>query len=71
MQYLQQFFEILFTPIRLLFTSPQQLIATPRKLLGLSLAARIAILLAIFLLLGTAATYWVAWHKPSEVWSVW
>jgi len=71
MQYLQQFFQILFTPIRLLFTSPQQLIATPRKLLGLSLAARIAILLAIFLLLCTAATYWVAWHKPSEVWSVW
>lgn len=71
MQYLQQFFQILFTPIRLLFTSPQQLIATPRKLLGLSLAARIAILLAMFLILCTAATYWVAWHKPSEVWSVW
>lgn len=70
MYYLQQFFQILFTPIRLLFTSPQQLIATPRKLLGLSLAARIAILLAMFLMLCTAAAYWAAWHKL-DVWSAW
>jgi len=70
MQYLQQFFQVLFTPLRLLFTSPQQLIATPRKLLGLSLAARIAILMAMFLIVCTVATYWVVWHKPDQVPSV-
>ncbi|MEX2559360.1 MAG: hypothetical protein WD403_05560, partial [Pirellulales bacterium] len=55
MYYLTQFFYILFTPLRLLFTSPQKLIATPRKLLGLSLPARAAILLALFLIVCVVA----------------
>ncbi|HEV3339633.1 MAG TPA: type VI secretion protein IcmF/TssM N-terminal domain-containing protein [Pirellulales bacterium] len=67
MQYIRQFFQILLTPLRVLVTSPQQLIATPRRLLGLSLAARISILLAIFLLVVVAAVAWVAWRSPDEV----
>jgi hypothetical protein len=46
---MRQFFQLLLTPFRVLLTSPQRLIATPRRLLAFSLAARISMLLAIFL----------------------
>ncbi|HVA45462.1 MAG TPA: type VI secretion protein IcmF/TssM N-terminal domain-containing protein [Pirellulales bacterium] len=68
MQYLRQFFQVLFHPIWLLCTSPQQLIATPRRLLGLSLAARVAILVAMFLVLATLAIFYQA-LKQDEAWS--
>src|SRR5215469_2304410 len=69
MQYIREFFQILLTPLRVLVTSPQQLIATPRRLLGLSLAARISILLAIFLMVVVVAVAWSAWKSPDQVWS--
>jgi hypothetical protein len=69
MQYIQQFFQILLTPLQVLLTSPQQIIATPRRLLGLSLAARISILLAIFLMVVVIAVAWDAWRSPDQVWS--
>lgn len=68
MQYIRQFFQLLFHPIWLLFTSPQQLIATPRRLLGLSLAARVAVLMAIFLVLATFIVFYQA-LKQEEAWS--
>jgi hypothetical protein len=69
MQYIQQFFQLLLTPLQVLVTSPQRIIATPRRLLGLSLAARISILLAIFLLVVVIAVAWDAWRSPDQVWS--
>ena len=71
MYYLQQFFYILLTPLRVLVTSPQRLFTTPRRLLGLSLAARISILLAIFLIVCVIVTFWAARHNTNEVWSRW
>lgn len=59
------FLNQLFAP--LLLFSPQQLIATPRKLLGLSLPARVAVLLAIFLVLATLVVF-VQALRTSEVW---
>jgi hypothetical protein len=50
MNFVRQFLDALLQPIRTLLTSPQKLIATPRKLLALSVPARVAALLAIFLL---------------------
>ena len=68
MHYIRQFFQLLFYPFWLLFTSPQQLIATPRRLLGLSLAARVAVLTAIFLVLATLMVFYQA-LKQEEAWS--
>lgn len=68
MQYIREFFQLLFHPIWLLFTSPQQLIATPRRLMGLSLAARVAVLMAIFLVLATFIVFYQA-LKQEEAWS--
>lgn len=71
MQYFKQFFQILLTPLRVLVTSPQRLLTTPRRLLGLSLAARISVLLAIFLIVCVIVTFWAARHNANEVWSRW
>lgn len=49
MYFVRQFFDALFMPIRLLFTDPQKLIATPRRLLNVSVPARVTIVMAIFL----------------------
>ncbi len=54
MNYITRFFEALFTPVRLLFTSPEKLITGPKRLLGLSLPARLAVLAALFLGLAIA-----------------
>jgi hypothetical protein len=54
------------TPLQLLL-SPQQLLATPRKLLALSLPARAAVLLAIFLVLATLVVF-VQALRTGEVW---
>lgn len=72
MHYIKQFFETLLTPFLLLFTAPQQLIATPRKLLGLSLPARIAVLLLMFLVLSVVLVYWVRFrHDRGEIVGKW
>lgn len=57
MNFIQQFLATLFAPIRLLFTQPQMLIATPKKLLGMSLPARVAILVFVFLALAVVGVY--------------
>ncbi len=57
MTFLRQFLATLFTPLRLLFTQPQMLIATPKKLLGMSLPARAAILVFVFLTLAVVGVY--------------
>ncbi len=68
MQFIKSFLLALWTPFKLLVTAPQKLIATPKKLMGLSLPARIAILVAIFEVIGvTAMSIYVVY---SGQWSV-
>lgn len=57
MNFIRQFLATLFAPVRLLFTQPQMLIATPKKLLGMSLPARVAILVFVFLTLAVLGVY--------------
>lgn len=57
MNLIRQFFATLFAPVRMLFTQPQMLIATPKKLLGMSLPARVAILVFVFLTLAVVGVY--------------
>jgi hypothetical protein len=57
MTFIKQFLATLLTPLRLVFTQPQMLIATPKKLLGMSLPARAAILVFLFLALAVAGVY--------------
>jgi hypothetical protein len=61
MSYITRFFSALFTPIRLLFTSPETLITGPKRLLGLSLPARGAVLAALFLGLAIAVGVSLRW----------
>ncbi|HEV3021227.1 MAG TPA: type VI secretion protein IcmF/TssM N-terminal domain-containing protein, partial [Pirellulales bacterium] len=64
MNYVVRFLNALFTPVRLLFTSPEKLITGPKRLLGLSLPARGAVLAALFL--GLAIVVYVC-KKRDEV----
>lgn len=57
MQFVKSFFQALFTPFKLLFTAPGKLIATPKKLLAMSLPAQVAILVGIFLVICVVAAY--------------
>ena len=63
MNFIREIFQALFQPVRTLLTSPQQLLATPRKLLGLSLPARVAVLMFMFLVLASATAYWVNYQR--------
>jgi hypothetical protein len=57
MNFFRQLIDFLTLPFRLLFSAPLALISAPRRLMGLSLAARVAVLVAIFLVLCTITAY--------------
>jgi hypothetical protein len=63
MNFIREFFQALLQPVKTLLTSPQQLLATPRKLLGLSLPARVAVLMFMFLVLASVTAYWVNYQR--------
>ena len=50
MYYLRQFFELLLSPLRTLLTSPRQLLTGSQRLRSLSLPAKVALLVGIFLI---------------------
>jgi len=52
MNYLSRFIDIITLPIRAIFSAPMRLISAPKRLWGMSLPARVAILLEIFLVVG-------------------
>jgi len=55
--YLRYFVSWLTWPIRAMFYSPDKIFALPRKLLSVSLPMRVAILIAIFLLVAVITSY--------------
>ena len=57
MNFFRQLFDFLTLPFRLVMSAPLAVISAPRRLLGLSLAARVAVLVAIFLVLCTITAY--------------
>ena len=70
MNLLRQFFRTLTAPLRVLLTSPRALISAPRRLLGISLPARVAVLVAIFLVVCTitfCVTFLLA-YKRADFW---
>ncbi|MHB8971783.1 MAG: type VI secretion protein IcmF/TssM N-terminal domain-containing protein [Pirellulaceae bacterium] len=72
MDYLRQFLYRLTYPLRALLYAPSRLFGTPKRLLGMSLPARVALLLAIFLVLVTIAAvlaYLLTPDRPQ--WEVW
>lgn len=59
-------------PLRALLSAPSRLFGTPKKLLGLSLPTRVAVLLAVFLVLVTAAAILAYLLTPDRPhWEVW
>ncbi len=70
--YLRSFIYHLLTPLRMIFYAPGRLIGKSRRFAALSLPARVAILLSIFLVLCTISAY-VAFLLSSESahWSTW
>jgi hypothetical protein len=70
--YLRQFLFRLTYPLRALLYAPSRLFGSPKRLLGMSLPARVALLLAIFLVLVTIAAvlaYLLTPDRPQ--WEVW
>ena len=57
MNFFRQLIDFLTLPFRLLFSAPLAVISAPRRLMGMSLAARVAVLVAIFLVLCTITAY--------------
>lgn len=49
--------DFLLAPLRALLRAPSQLFGTPKRLLGISLPARVAVLLAVFLILVAIAAF--------------
>ncbi|MHB0955502.1 MAG: type VI secretion protein IcmF/TssM N-terminal domain-containing protein [Pirellulaceae bacterium] len=72
MYYLRQILYRLTYPLQALLSAPSRLFGTPKRLLGMSLPARVALLLAIFLVLVTIAAvlaYLLTPDRPQ--WEVW
>ena len=72
MYYLRQILYRLTYPLQALLYAPSRLFGTPKRLLGMSLPARVALLLAVFLLLFTTAAlvaYLLTPDRPQ--WQVW
>jgi hypothetical protein len=55
--FLQRLLDLLLAPLRALLRAPAQLFGTPKRLLGISLPARVAVLLAVFLILVAIAAF--------------
>ena len=66
LNYLRQFLAALFFPIRALLTSPQKLFSSSQRLFGISLPARVAVLVWFFLLLCVAISFLVFWNDPNR-----
>ena len=65
--YLRQLLEILTAPLRALLSAPGRLMAGSRRFLGISLPARLAILVEIFLLICVAVVLVIfTFHTPSR-----
>lgn len=72
MHYLRQLLYRMTYPLRALLYAPSRLFGTPKRLLGMSLPARVALLLGIFLVLVTIAAivaYLLTPDRPQ--WEVW
>src|ERR1041385_7978288 len=57
MNFFRQLIDFLTLPFRLLFSAPLAVLSAPRRLMGLALAGRVAVLVAIFLVLCTITAY--------------
>ena len=57
--YLRQFFDFLTLPIRAFFSAPGRVFASSKKVFGLSLPARVAIFVALFLILCVTVSFLV------------
>ena len=60
MGFLQTFWYYLLAPLRALLYAPTRLLGSAQRLLGLSLPARVALMLAVFMVLVSIAAF-VAW----------
>ncbi len=81
MYYIRAFIDALTWPLRALLTSPGRLFSAPRRMLSISLPARVAILVAIFLIIcvvtafigfystqdRAAWNYWVNWTRITAI----
>jgi hypothetical protein len=70
MYYLRQFFETLLYPLRAILTSPGKVSSSARKLAAISLPARIAILVALLLILAAVVAY-IAFIDDPEAANFW
>jgi hypothetical protein len=73
---IHHFFDKLTYPIRALFASPWAIFSTPRRVLGLSLPVRVALLVALVLILGTTTVLVIYRYAPDqqagwEWWGLW
>lgn len=72
MYYLRQILYRLTYPLQALLYAPSRLFGTPKRLLGMSLPARVALVLAVFLLLVTIAAFVAYLLTPDRPrWEVW
>jgi len=71
MNFLRRLFDAITYPLRALFSSPAALLSAPRRLLGMSLPMRIAVVVALLLIGVTIAVYVAFFFQPGRAgWGV-
>ena len=73
MNFLSQFFRFITAPFRFLFSLPMAVISAPRRLMGLSLPARVALLTAILLIVCAVVAFLSVWltEDEADTWNYW
>jgi hypothetical protein len=66
MSYLRQFIDLLFAPLRAMLSAPGKISTTSRKLASISLPARVAILVAVFLIILLLYAFGVYFFLPEQ-----